>query len=97
MNGMTEELFSPLVERAMRVASCRHRGHNRKDSDLPYISHPASVALILRKAGFNDEQVLAAALLHDVVEDTEYSRESLAAEFPARVVEYVLALRTQTG
>ena len=92
MNGMPEELFSPLVERAMRVAARCHRDHTRKDSDLPYISHPAGVALILRKAGFDDEQVLAAALLHDVVEDTGYSPEELAAEFPAPVVEYVLAL-----
>ena len=40
------ELFSPLVERAMRVAAKAHRGQNRKQTDCPYISHPAAVALI---------------------------------------------------
>ena len=92
MNGMPAKLFSPLVEQAMRVAARSHRDHSRKASDLPYISHPASVALMLLLAGFEDEHVLAAALLHDVVEDTDYPREALAAEFPAPVVEFVLAL-----
>lgn len=85
-------LFSPLVERAMRVAARCHRDHRRKASDLPYISHPASVALILARAGFLDDAILAAALLHDVVEDTPYSAEQLAAEFPEDVARYVAVL-----
>ena len=89
---MSAELISPLVEHAMRVAAAQHRSQNRKSTDLPYISHPASVALILQRAGFHDENVLAAALLHDVVEDTGYALETLQREFPAKVVEYVLAL-----
>ena len=84
--------FSPLIERAMRVAARAHRHQHRKASDLPYITHPASVALILARAGFTDEAMLAAALLHDVVEDTGYHRDALAAEFPPLVVEYVDAL-----
>jgi (p)ppGpp synthase/HD superfamily hydrolase len=83
--------FSPLVEQAMRVAARAHRHQHRKASDLPYITHPASVALILARAGFTDDAILAAALLHDVVEDTSYTRAALA-EFPPRVVEYVDAL-----
>lgn len=89
---MSAELISPLVERAMRVAAEQHRLQNRKSTKLPYISHPASVALILQRAGFDDENVLAAALLHDVVEDTGYSLEALRQKFPAKVVEYVMAL-----
>jgi (p)ppGpp synthase/HD superfamily hydrolase len=92
MTGMTAEFFAPLVEMALRVAARCHREQTRKLSDLPYISHPAAVALILLKAGFDDDQVLAAALLHDVVEDTGYSREALAAEFPPPVVDYVMAI-----
>ena len=84
-------LFSPLVERAMRVASRWHRNHERKASDLPYITHPASVALILIKVGFDDDEILAAALLHDVVEDTACTLDQLAAQFPPKVVEYVAA------
>ena len=76
----------------MRVAASYHRNHRRKASDLPYISHPASVALILVRAGFDDESLLAAALLHDVVEDTDCTLEELEAEFPAQVIQYVAAL-----
>lgn len=86
------QFFSPLVERAMRVAAHQHRNHNRKASVLPYISHPCSVSLILLKAEFDDDEIIAAALLHDVVEDTDYSIEELNAEFPTKVAEYVAVL-----
>ena len=85
-------LFSPLVEKALRVAARAHCGHARKGSDLPYITHPAGVALILLRAGFDDDAILAAALLHDAVEDTDYSVRQLAAEFPPRVAQYVAIL-----
>lgn len=87
-----DELFSPLVERAMRVAAHCHRLQTRKASDLPYLTHPASVALLLAKAGISDDEILAAALLHDVAEDTDCSLATLAAEFPPKVVELVSAL-----
>ncbi len=85
-------LFSPLVERAMRFAARQHRDHCRKASDLPYISHPASVALILSRAGIEDDDVLAAALLHDVVEDCDCTLDEIEAEFSETVREYVEAL-----
>ena len=89
MSGL---LFRPLVERAMRFAAKAHRHHHRKGSDLPYITHPAGVAMLLLKAGIDDDEILAAALLHDVVEDTEHTLEMLAAVFPPRVVQLVAAL-----
>lgn len=76
----------------MRVAARSHREQTRKASDLPYLTHPASVALLLTKAGITDDEILAAALLHDVVEDTDCSLEALAAEFPPMVIEFVAAL-----
>ncbi len=85
-------LFSPLIERAMRWAARCHRHHHRKGSDLPYISHPVSAALLLIRAGIQDDEVLAAALMHDVVEDTDCSLETLATQFPPRVVTLVAAL-----
>jgi len=84
-----EPFTSDLLERALRLAACCHRDQHRKGSDLPYITHPVGVVLILMQAGFHDEQLLAAALLHDVVEDTDYTSEQLAAEFPPAVVESV--------
>jgi len=89
---MTSPLFSPLVERAMRLAARAHRNHQRKATDLPYISHPAGVAIILLQAGFTDSAMLAAALLHDVVEDTACELTDLETEFPPVVVAYVDAL-----
>ncbi|MEX0704585.1 MAG: HD domain-containing protein [Planctomycetales bacterium] len=89
---MSRPLFSPLVERAVRFAAFKHDGHRRKASELPYVSHLAAVALVLAKAGLDDDAILAAALLHDVVEDTPCTPEELAAEFPANVVAWVLAL-----
>jgi guanosine-3',5'-bis(diphosphate) 3'-pyrophosphohydrolase len=57
---------------------------------LPYFQHPASVALILARAGLNDDELLAAAVLHDTVEDTDCTVESLTADFPESVVKLVL-------
>ena len=92
---MSGGLFSPLVEKAFRLAARSHRNHNRKASDVPYISHPASVALILSRAGIDDEEILAAALLHDAVEDTDLRLEDLRAEFPREVCAYVEVLSEQ--
>lgn len=89
---MSGSLFSPLLERAMRIAADAHRHHHRKGSDLPYITHPASVALLLLRAGIADDEILAAALLHDVVEDTDCSLSELAEQFPAHVVSLVAAV-----
>lgn len=84
--------FSTLVEQALRVAARCHAGQTRKGCDVPYLTHPAAVALILAKAGFGDDAVLAAAILHDVVEDSEYSISELQRDFPPTVAAYVAAL-----
>ncbi len=68
-----------LLERAYVVAEHHHRDQRRKSGD-PYITHPLAVASILAELGM-DPPTLCAALLHDTVEDTEYSLEALRAEF----------------
>ena len=88
-------LFSPLIERARRVAARSHRNHHRKARDLPYITHLAGVALILHRAGFDDDNLIAAALLHDALEDTDYSLDELREEFPPAVVECVATATEQ--
>ena len=88
-------LYSPLVEKAFRVAADAHRNQTRKASDLPYFQHPASVALILARAGFNDDELLAAATLHDTIEDTDCTVESLTSEFPESVVKLILECSEQ--
>ncbi len=84
--------FSPLIEHAIRVAARAHRDDLRKGSDIPYLSHSASVALLLERVGISDDHIIAAALLHDVVEDTAVTIEDLARDFPPNVVELVEGL-----
>ncbi|MGC0271565.1 RelA/SpoT family protein [Pseudactinotalea sp. Z1739] len=68
-----------LIERAYQVAARSHEGQSRKSGD-PYITHPVAVATILAELGLTPP-TLAAALLHDTVEDTNYSLEQLREEF----------------
>jgi len=64
-------MFSPVVEQALRVSAAAHAGQFRKGPDrVHYATHPMHVALMLAKWGFDDD-VIAAGLLHDVVEDCE--------------------------
>ena len=67
-----------VVERAYRTAEEHHRGQMRKSGE-PYITHPVAVATILAEMGMTTP-TLVAALLHDTVEDTDYTLEQLAAE-----------------
>lgn len=83
------ELYSPILERAIRTASEFHRDQPRKGSSLPYISHTVAVMLILQRAGFDDDRLLAAAVLHDVVEDTDCTLEMLKEQFPPEVAQWV--------
>ena len=68
-----------LIVRAYEVASKAHTGQFRKSGE-PYITHPVAVATILAELGMTS-QTLAAALLHDTVEDTDYTLEDLRADF----------------
>src|SRR5665811_1875022 len=68
-----------IIERAYAVAEQAHEGQMRKSGD-PYITHPLAVATILAELGMTPD-TLAAALLHDTVEDTAYSLEALTADF----------------
>jgi GTP pyrophosphokinase len=68
-----------LITRAYRTAERLHDGVKRKSGD-PYITHPVAVATILAEMGMTGS-TLAAALLHDTVEDTDYSLEDLTKDF----------------
>ncbi|GAA1801252.1 MULTISPECIES: bifunctional (p)ppGpp synthetase/guanosine-3',5'-bis(diphosphate) 3'-pyrophosphohydrolase [Brevibacterium] len=76
-----------LVVRAYTVAEEAHRGQTRKSGD-PYITHPVAVATILAEIGMLPV-TLAAALLHDTVEDTDYSLEQLTESFGPEVAAMV--------
>jgi GTP pyrophosphokinase len=76
-----------VVERAFEAAEKAHRGQLRKSGD-PYITHPVAVAEILVDFGL-DPSTIAAALLHDTVEDTAYSPEKLREDFGDEVATLV--------
>jgi len=82
---------SALVRRAWEFARDAHAGRLRKDGATPEIEHPEGVAEIVARRGFDDE-IVAAALLHDVLEDTAATVEGLRNLFPERVVRLVEAL-----
>ena len=67
-----------LIGRAYDVAAKMHEGQLRKSGE-PYLIHPIAVVKILAELGM-DEDTLVAGLLHDVVEDTEYTKEQLVEE-----------------
>lgn len=79
-----------LVSRAIIFAVNAHDGMRRKSSDTPYIVHPMEAAAIV--GSLTDKQeVIAAAVLHDVVEDTPVTLDEIAAQFGSRVAELVAA------
>ncbi|WP_298252671.1 bifunctional (p)ppGpp synthetase/guanosine-3',5'-bis(diphosphate) 3'-pyrophosphohydrolase [uncultured Arthrobacter sp.] len=72
-----------LIQRAYLVAERSHEGQKRKSGD-PYITHPVAVATILAELGMTGT-TLAAALLHDTVEDTSYTLAELERDFGSEV------------
>jgi GTP diphosphokinase / guanosine-3',5'-bis(diphosphate) 3'-diphosphatase len=76
-----------LLQRAFDVAAEKHEGQKRKSGD-PYITHPLAVSTILAELGM-DTTTLVAALLHDTVEDTDYSLDRLRADFGDEVAHLV--------
>jgi (p)ppGpp synthase/HD superfamily hydrolase len=85
-------MYSYKVEQAIRAASILHQDQMRKGLvPLPYISHLMAVALILSDYT-TDEDTLVAGLLHDTLEDTDYTLEELREDFGGPVAEIVLTL-----
>ena len=80
-----------LILKAAHFAAQKHRDQRRKDKEVsPYINHPISVAKIISEIGnIEDPEVLAAALLHDTIEDTETTVDELIDNFGERVCSLV--------
>ncbi len=85
-----------MIRDAFRVSYWAHRDHQR-DSGEPYIMHPLAVArIIVEDIGFDDLTV-AAALMHDVVEDTELSLEFIREEFGEKLAVIIDGLTKISG
>ena len=74
---------------ALTFAHTAHEGAVRKGTDVPYITHPLETAAIAAEMT-DDEDIIIAALLHDVIEDTKYSKKDIEVRFGSRVAELVL-------
>jgi (p)ppGpp synthase/HD superfamily hydrolase len=80
---MTLQRKTP-VETAIEWAAKAHKNQYRKGTDMPYVSHPYAVGMMLAQAGC-EEEVIIAAILHDTVEDTEVTLEDIRNQFGSRV------------
>ncbi len=81
-----------LLLKALQFAAHKHRDQRRKDRHAsPYINHPIALASVLaHEGGIDDARVLAAALLHDTIEDTQTTLGELQREFGERIAATVL-------
>jgi guanosine-3',5'-bis(diphosphate) 3'-pyrophosphohydrolase len=88
-----------LMIRALAFAAERHSAQRRKDvAASPYINHPIALANVLaNEAGVVDAEVLAAAILHDTLEDTETTVADLDAAFGPRITRIVLEVSDDKG
>ena len=84
-----EEKTLTLLDHAIIFATKAHSGTTRKGTNVPYIVHPIEAAAIVSSMT-DDEEVIAAAVLHDVIEDTEATREDLLARFGRRITDLVM-------
>lgn len=93
MPAKTRHARAPLWNRAAAFAARAHAHQVRKDGETPYFSHPARVALtVSRVFGCRDDAVIAAALLHDTIEDTQTDYDDIAEHFGRNVADWVAAL-----
>ncbi len=79
-----------MIFEAIEFAAAAHRGQFRKGTRIPYLMHPLSAARTVIDAGC-PEHVVAAAILHDIVEDTGHTVDEIRARFGSRVAELVEA------
>lgn len=80
-----------IVEQARAFATQAHRDQRRKGTDTPYVVHPEAVAALVAEHG-GDAEVVAAAWLHDVIEDSGVSEVELRSRFGNRVASLVVAV-----
>lgn len=86
--------YTERLDKALKKAAWAHEqaGQHRRGTDVPYIIHPVGVMMIASNAT-EDEDILIACLMHDVIEDVDssiYSKDEMSADFGERVVSIVL-------
>ena len=87
---MKQHIDTSLLDRAITFAVKAHQGMERKGKGFPYIVHPMEAVCIVATMT-NDQELLAAAALHDVIEDTDTTADDLKKEFGERIAMLVEA------
>jgi GTP pyrophosphokinase len=87
-------MFSIKIDKAIRKIFSYHKNQLRIEKELigkeiPYISHPFGVALILLEHNIKDENLIVSAILHDILEDTDYTPKDLEKDFGKEIKEIV--------
>ncbi len=103
-NGSTKEdtqkvpTHLDIIIKAREFARQKHQGTFRKYSDdtIPYFVHPERIAVEVLKRPDSTSEMVAAAYLHDTIEDTGTTHEELMAEFGYKTADYVLALTSRS-
>ena len=85
---MNNPLETTFFDKAVKFAVEAHQGTERRGKGYPYIIHPMEAAAIVATIS-NDQELLAAAVLHDTVEDTDVTIEQIREQFGDRVAELV--------
>lgn len=85
--------MTELTDLAAIIATKAHKGQTRWDGKTPYVSHPARVARAIIQSVEFGEAFVAVAWLHDVIEDTHHTHESLiAAGIPVHIADSVVVI-----
>ncbi len=85
---------------AISFAFIKYGSLKRKAKEIPYVIHPIRITSILRAAGFNefdDEEIMVAALFHDLLEDTDTNLKEIESQFGKKVGEIVIELTKPKG
>ena len=85
---MNNPLETTFFDKAVKFAVEAHQGTERRGKGYPYIIHPMEAASIVASIT-NDQEMLAAAILHDTIEDTDVTIEQVREQFGDRVAELV--------
>jgi (p)ppGpp synthase/HD superfamily hydrolase len=86
-----------MIFKALMFAKAVHRGQKRKFGDDPYVNHPIRVASRVMQLPYVTEEMIAIALLHDVVEDSDHTTEQIKALFGEAIAEGVKCLTRNKG
>ena len=84
-------MFTDKINLALKVAAKAHSGQYRKGTDIPYISHPVAVGMIISQYT-NDEATIVAGILHDILEDVNpavYSETDMRRDFGNEITDIV--------